>query len=143
LLATRRRADSVQLQDFTTAVERIIAGLCCSMEWTTNWVMSPTCESDPRCSRPRTRGAPRGREFSDETERLIDHAVRDLVGHALQRAVAIITAHRAVHERTAQLLLDKETLEERDIEALRSQVSYGKTEIIPDAEKLPLESTRS
>ena len=63
-----------------------------------------------------------GREFSDETERLIDHAVRGLLGHALERAVAIITAHRAVHERTAQLLLQKETLEEEDIEALRSQI---------------------
>ena len=63
-----------------------------------------------------------GREFSDETERLIDHAVRGLLGHALERAVAIVTAHRAVHERTAQLLLQKETLEEEDIEALRSQI---------------------
>jgi cell division protease FtsH len=68
-----------------------------------------------------SRGA-HGREFSDETERLIDHAVRGLVGHALERAVAIVTAHRTVHERTAQLLLQKETLEEEDIEALRSQV---------------------
>jgi len=67
------------------------------------------------------RGA-HGREYSDETERLIDHAVRGLVGHALERAVAIVTAHRMVHERTAQLLLQKETLEEEDIEALRSQV---------------------
>jgi cell division protease FtsH len=67
------------------------------------------------------RGA-HGREFSDETERLIDHAVRGLLGHALERAVAIITAHRTVHERTAQLLLQKETLEEEDIEALRSQI---------------------
>ncbi len=63
-----------------------------------------------------------GREFSDETERLIDHAVRGLLGHALERAVAIITAHRTVHERTAQLLLQKETLEEEDIEALRSEI---------------------
>lgn len=70
------------------------------------------------------RGA-HGREFSDETERLIDHAVRGLLGHALERAVAIITAHRTVHERTAQLLLQKETLEEGDIEALRSQVVSG------------------
>jgi cell division protease FtsH len=64
----------------------------------------------------------RGREFSDETERLIDHAVRDLVGHALERAVAIITANRPLHDRTAQLLLEKETLEEEDIETLRSQI---------------------
>ncbi|HZR71300.1 ATP-dependent zinc metalloprotease FtsH [Bradyrhizobium sp.] len=70
---------------------------------------------DPRSGQPR--------EFSDETDRLIDHAVRDLVGHALERAVAIVTANRAVHEKTAELLLQKETLEEEDIEALRSQVA--------------------
>jgi cell division protease FtsH len=90
------------------------------------------------------RGA-HGREFSDETERLIDHAVRDLVGDALERAVAIITAHRTVHEGTAQLLLQKETLEEADIETLRSQV--GPVEPAADAspndtEKPRLASTR-
>ncbi len=64
-----------------------------------------------------------GREFSDETERLIDHAVRDLVGRALDRAVAIITANRALHEKTATLLLQKETLEDEDIATLRSQIA--------------------
>jgi cell division protease FtsH len=90
------------------------------------------------------RGA-HGREHSDETERLIDHAVRDLVGHALERAVAIIIAHRTVHEKTAQSLLQKETLEEADIEMLRSQV--GPVEPAADAspndtEKPRLASTR-
>lgn len=72
-----------------------------------------------------------GGEYSDETERLIDHAVRELVGHALERAVSIITAHRSVHERTAQSLLQKETLEEDDIETLRSQI--GAVEPAADA----------
>ena len=62
------------------------------------------------------------REFSDETERLMDHAVRDLVGHAFDRAIEILNAHRAVHEKTAQLLLQQETLEEKDIAALRAQI---------------------
>jgi cell division protease FtsH len=71
------------------------------------------------------------REFSDETERLIDHAaVRDLVGHALERAVAIVTANRPVHERTAQLLLETETLDEEDIETLRAEI------VEPDAPAL-------
>ena len=63
------------------------------------------------------------REFSDETERLMDHAVRGLVGQAFDRAIEILNAHRAVHEKTAQLLLQKETLEEDDIAALRAQVA--------------------
>ena len=89
-----------------------------------------------------TRGG-HGRELSDETERLIDHAVRDLTGGALERAITIITAHRAVHERTAQLLLQQETLEEEDIEALRSQIDPVElpANASPD-EKRRLASTR-
>jgi cell division protease FtsH len=67
------------------------------------------------------------REFSDETERLMDHAVRDLVGHAFDRAIEILNAHRAVHEKTAQQLLQKETLEEEDVAALRAQISPVET----------------
>jgi cell division protease FtsH len=62
------------------------------------------------------------REFSDETDRLIDHAVRALVGHALDRALEILNAHRQVHEKTAELLLQKETLDEQDLEKLRAQI---------------------
>jgi cell division protease FtsH len=65
----------------------------------------------------------RGKEFSDETDRLIDHAVRGLVGHALDRAVEILTDHRQVHERMAELLLQKETLEDQDLDALRAQIT--------------------
>jgi cell division protease FtsH len=67
--------------------------------------------------------SPYAREFSDETERLIDHAIRGLVGHAFDQAIDVLNAHRAVHEKTAQLLLQKETLEEEDIAALRAQVA--------------------
>jgi cell division protease FtsH len=66
---------------------------------------------------------PYAREFSDETERLMDHAIRGLIGQAFDRAIEILNAHRAVHEKTAQLLLQKETLEEDDITALRAQIA--------------------
>jgi cell division protease FtsH len=62
------------------------------------------------------------REFSDETERLMDHAIRGLVGHAFDRAVEILNARRPIHEETAKLLLEKETLEEADIAALRARI---------------------
>ena len=69
------------------------------------------------------------REFSDETERLMDHAVRDLVEHAFDRAIEILDAHRLVHEKTAQLLLQKETLEERGHHGLAAQITpAGATE---------------
>jgi cell division protease FtsH len=70
---------------------------------------------------------PYAREFSDETERLMDHAIRGLVGQAFDRAIEILSAHRSVHEKTAQLLLQKETLEEDDIAALRAQVAAAQT----------------
>ena len=77
--------------------------------------------------RPPTLGMPTSqpsytREFSDETERLMDHAIRGLVGHAFDQAVEILTRHRSVHEKTAELLLQKETLEQDDIAALRTQI---------------------
>lgn len=48
---------------------------------------------------------------------------RWLIGQAFDRAIEILNAHRAVHEKTAQLLLQKETLEEDDIAALRAQIA--------------------
>jgi cell division protease FtsH len=66
------------------------------------------------------------REFSDETERLMDHAIRALVGRAFDRAIEILGTHRTVHERTAELLLQKETLEEADIATLRAQIAPTK-----------------
>ena len=76
---------------------------------------------------------PYAREFSDETERMMDHAIRSLVGHAFDRALEILNAHRPVHQKTAQLLLQKETLEEDDIAALRAQIApVGVTGAAPD-----------
>ena len=78
--------------------------------------------------------APYGREFSDETERLMDHAIRGLVGHAFDRAIEILNAQRSAHEKTAELLLQKETLEEEDIAALRAQIvpAPSAAESMPD-----------
>jgi cell division protease FtsH len=78
--------------------------------------------------------APYRREFSDETERLMDHAIRGLVGHAFDRAIEILNAHRSAHEKTAELLLQKETLEEEDIAALRTQIvpAASEAESMPD-----------
>jgi cell division protease FtsH len=78
--------------------------------------------------------APYAREFSDETERLMDHAIRGLVGHAFDRAIEILNAHRSVHEKTAKLLLQKESLEEEDIAALRAQIvsAPSAAESMPD-----------
>jgi cell division protease FtsH len=98
-------------------------------------------ERQPMLGSPSPQGW-QAREFSDETERLMDHAVRDLVGHAFDRAIEVLNAHRAVHEKTAQLLLQQETLEEQDIAALRAEISPAEaTESMPDASVAPSRHT--
>jgi cell division protease FtsH len=66
---------------------------------------------------PGTQGL-RPREFSEETAREIDAAVKSLVTRAFDTAVRILTDRRDVLERGAQLLLAKETLSEDEIHAL-------------------------
>jgi cell division protease FtsH len=63
---------------------------------------------------------PKAREFSEETAREIDAAVKELVDRAFAQAVRILTERRAVLERGAQLLLQKETLNEDDLKALQA-----------------------
>jgi len=63
----------------------------------------------------------RGREFSEETAREIDRAVREIVDRAFGKAAAILTRSRPVLEQGAQLLLERETLGEDDLARLRPQ----------------------
>ena len=50
------------------------------------------------------------RDFSEETAREVDCAVRDLVSRAFERAVGILEAHRDALAESAERLLEKETL---------------------------------
>ncbi len=61
--------------------------------------------------------------YSEETERSIDHALHDLMQRAFDRATSILTLNRDVLEKTAQVLLEKETLEKGELDTLRAQVS--------------------
>jgi cell division protease FtsH len=67
-----------------------------------------------------TPAAPFGQErrYSEETAREIDMAVRDIVAQAFDNAVGILTAKRALLERAAARLLEKETLTESELRAL-------------------------
>ena len=56
--------------------------------------------------------------YSQETAREIDTAVRQLVGQAFDRAVAVLTAHRKELDETAKLLLQRETLTAEDLPAI-------------------------
>ena len=61
------------------------------------------------------------REYSEETAREIDAAVREIVAAARDKALAILRRERNTLERGARLLLEKETLGEDDLAALRPQ----------------------
>jgi cell division protease FtsH len=52
----------------------------------------------------------RRREYSEQTAREVDVAVRDIVQGAFEHAVGLLTTHREALERGARLLLEKETL---------------------------------
>jgi cell division protease FtsH len=58
------------------------------------------------------------RRYSEETAREIDCAVRTFVQAAFDHAVAILTANKGVLERSAETLLEKETLDETALGAL-------------------------
>ncbi len=58
------------------------------------------------------------RNYSDEVAAKIDAEVREIIDRAYARAKEVLTTHRAVLDRLAALLIDKETIESDDFEAL-------------------------
>ncbi len=63
-----------------------------------------------------------GTPVSQETQRAIDHAIRAMVMDGFARATTILQANRAVLERCAEALLEKETLDEAAIRALTADL---------------------
>jgi cell division protease FtsH len=61
------------------------------------------------------------RDYSESTAERIDAAVKAIVDAAFARTVGILTQRRAVLERGAKLLLERETLSEEDLKALVSE----------------------
>jgi cell division protease FtsH len=63
--------------------------------------------------------------YSDEVAGLIDEEVRRLVDHAHDRARFILTTHRATLDRLAAALVEKETLDERDLAEVFGDIDKG------------------
>jgi cell division protease FtsH len=68
---------------------------------------------------------PVAQEFSDDTAREIDREVREITGRVFDQAVSILARNRALLEKSARELLQKETLGEDDLRAIRAQVVAG------------------
>ncbi len=62
------------------------------------------------------------RSYSDETAHAIDQAVQLIVERTFARTVSVLERQRDLLERGAGLLLQKETLDEADLEAIKTQL---------------------
>ncbi|OSI78657.1 cell division protein FtsH [Bradyrhizobium canariense] len=60
----------------------------------------------------------RERDYAEETAAAVDREVKNIVDRVLQRAEAMLTARRSILDDAARKLLEKETLEQSDIDAL-------------------------
>jgi cell division protease FtsH len=84
------------------------------------------------------------RDFSGQTAREVDCAVRDLVTQAFERAVAILEAHRDALAESAERLLEKETLRGDELPLLNAEPGAQISAADPSQEALrePAESRR-
>jgi cell division protease FtsH len=64
---------------------------------------------------------PRERDYAEETAATVDQEVRGIIERTFQRTLDLLKERRDVLERTAQQLLEKETLEEHELLALIKQ----------------------
>jgi cell division protease FtsH len=65
----------------------------------------------------------RDRGFAEQTAASIDQEVRAIVQSTFERTVQILKEHRALLERAARRLLEKETLDEAEIAKLWSSAA--------------------
>ena len=77
-----------------------------------------TYEPPPQAHLPGSLPIARGREYSEETAREIDCAVRALIDAAFDRATELLRARRAVLDAGARELLERETLSGEEVRAL-------------------------
>ncbi|WP_342641422.1 ATP-dependent zinc metalloprotease FtsH [Rhodoligotrophos ferricapiens] len=61
---------------------------------------------------------PRERDYSEQTAAEVDEEVRRIVDTAFDRTVALLSERRAILDRTARQLLEKETLDEQELKDL-------------------------
>jgi cell division protease FtsH len=76
------------------------------------------------------------KDFSEDTARTIDAAIKNMVTGAYGRARDLLSRHQARLQGLAQALLDKETLDSQEIEAIVGDVALSPEDPEPQ-EKLP------
>ncbi|HEY9073036.1 MAG TPA: ATP-dependent zinc metalloprotease FtsH [Desulfobaccales bacterium] len=118
-----RAAEELVFQQFTTgAGNDLERATDLARKMVCNWGMSE--ELGPVTFGKREEHIFLGREFahskdfSEETARLIDAAIKNLVNSASSNAVDLLTSHRPQLEALAQGLLEKETLDTKEIDRI-------------------------
>jgi cell division protease FtsH len=76
------------------------------------------------------------RDFSEQTALNIDKEVRRIVDENYQRCRNLLTAHHKLLEQIAQMLLERETLDLKDVDQIIADVEPELLAMIPD-KKLP------
>jgi len=74
-------------------------------------------------------GTTKPKDYSEETAREIDIAMRDLVTKAFEKAIAVLTENRADLDAGAALLLERETITSDDFPPIRGSVPAGEAAI--------------
>jgi len=77
------------------------------------------------------------KDFSEETARVIDHAIKNLVFNSYNQAKDLLTTHRPQLEALAQALLEKETLDSPEITRILDSFNPDEPPEIPA--ELPLD----
>jgi len=123
-----RAAEELVFQHFTTgAGNDLERATNLARKMVCNWGMSE--ELGPVTFGKREEHIFLGREFaqskdySEETARVIDGAIKNMVFKANQRARDLLAGHRDQLQALAQALLDQETLDAREIDRLMASVS--------------------
>lgn len=70
---------------------------------------------------------PQSRDYSEETANKIDQTVRSLLDLALERAIKILDKNRELLDRTAQQLLETETLNQPELLELKRNLRAEET----------------
>lgn len=65
---------------------------------------------------------PKTRNYSDDTAHQIDHAVKDMMQKALDKALSILYNNEALLRKSAKILLEKETLDETALKSILAGV---------------------
>lgn len=77
--------------------------------------------------------------YSEETGKLIDEEVRNMVSNAYKRTLDLLTERREEVEKLAKALLDKEVLFQSDVESLIGKRPFGDKKLVHVVDEVPEE----